>query len=215
MSPSSFWKLLAAGVLALGPALVPAEPPDEPARDALIPAPTRARANDAARPNDDPVPMVKPKKAASLRVEYNRLTAQVEARKAELRRLEEKIKTRKQEMEKLGRGREEIQEDSDRPIPPEVEKRLRELEKKVEMVDPLIRDMTVLGERLQSLQLMLPSAPPMLISPPPPNPMPMPPVQKLIPFLQGNGIESPTLQGGWWGTSGEWWKAPEPRPFGN
>jgi vacuolar-type H+-ATPase subunit I/STV1 len=192
MTPSPFWKLLAAGVLALAPALASAEPPDEPTRDALIPAPTRARANDISRPNDDPVPTVTPKKAASLRVEYNRLTAQVEARKAELRRLEEQIKTRKQEMEKLGRGREEAQEDTDKPIPPEVEKRLRELEKKVEMVDSLIRDMTLLGERLQTLQLMVPTGPQLPISPPVPNPIPTPPIEKVIYYDPGLPLS------GWW-----------------
>ncbi len=62
-------------------------------------------------------------------------------------------------------GREVAQENAEKPIPPEIEKRLRELEKKVELVEIMQHELAALREKVQG-----------------PQPTPVPP--SLVPFQQ-------------------------------
>src|SRR5262245_49550935 len=130
MSRTLLLTLPAAALLALLP---PAGRADQPVQPKL-PVP-------AIKPAKPPVPAT-PVQLGALQLQCQRLSALIESRKIELNNLEIRLKDMQDQLTKLqkeikhsaakpndGCGREEIQEDAEKSIPPEVEKRLREMEK--------------------------------------------------------------------------------------
>jgi polyhydroxyalkanoate synthesis regulator phasin len=172
---------------------------------ALAVLPPAGRAADQPVKPKPPVPAVTPAQIAALQAQYNRLTAQVEVRKTELHRLEAQLRTMQEQLTKLqaeiqqatkaneGRGQEETQEETDKPLPPEIEKRLREMEKKLQMVDAMQRELTALREKVQNMPAAMPYPYPI----PNPNPYPYPippnnhepnyPQPKIVPFYSAPG----------------------------